>query len=502
MKATEFAPESAKSIGVWIRVSTEDQAQGDSPKHHEARARHYAASKGWDVKEVYDLAGVSGKSVMEHPEAKRMMEDVRRGHISALVFSKLARLTRNARELMDFSDFFRQYDADLVSLQENIDTSTPSGRLFYNMVAVMAQWEREEISDRVKASVAIRAKLGKPLNGRAPYGYVWKDAKLQPHPDEAPVRRLMYELFAEHQRKKTVARLLNERGYRTRDGSRFSDTSVDRLLRDTTAKGIHRANFTRRVADDKPWALKPEHEWVLSEVEPVVSSDLWDKCNSLLDSRRIHQERPTKKVVHLFSGLAFCECGTKMYVPSNSPKYTCTNCRNKIPEIDLEGIFLDELKDYFLEPRHVEKYIGEAKAAVSGKAAQLEVLQGEHHKTAREAERIYKLYMDDKLTAQQFKELYNPNDIRKKQLESEIPRLQAEVDILKVDGLSSACILADAKELNACWPTLSLQERRSMIEFLVKKIVVGKDEIDISLCYLPSFKEMTNEQRALRCASR
>src|ERR671919_2794555 len=94
-----------KTVGIWIRVSTEDQAQGESPQHHEMRAKSYAESRGWQVAEVYHLEGVSGKSVMEHPEARRMMADVRRGRIAGLLFSKLARLARNTKELLDFSEF-------------------------------------------------------------------------------------------------------------------------------------------------------------------------------------------------------------------------------------------------------------------------------------------------------------------------------------------------------------------------------------------------------------
>jgi len=478
-----------KPVGIWIRVSTEDQARGESPEHHEKRARFYAESKDWQVKEVYHLEAVSGKSVMEHPETQRMLGHIKKGHITGLIFSKLARLARNTRELLDFADIFREYNADLISLQESIDTSSPAGRLFYTMVAAMAQWEREEIADRVAASVPIRAKLGKPLGGAAPFGYQWDDHKLIPNPKEAPIRKLMYELFLKQQRKLTVAKLLNEQGYRTRGGTKFSYTSVCRLLRDSTAKGVRRANYTKSLGKGKEWVLKPEKEWVYTDIEPIVSEELWDQCNQILDEQEKKNQRPARKAVHLFTGFAYCCCGNKMYVPSATPKYICYKCRNKIRTNDLEVIFHQQLKNFFFSPVQISEYLAKADTQLKEKQELLLTLQQEQQKNQREIDKTYQLYYDDKIDKEGFGVRYGPLNERNKQIEEQIPQLQAGIDFLKIQYASSDEIFHETKDLYSRWSQLNLEEKRKIVECITEKIIVGKDDITINLSYLPSSVE-------------
>lgn len=479
-----------KRVGIWIRVSTEDQAKGESPEHHEKRASYYAESKGWKVEEVYHLEAVSGKSVISLPETQRMIKDIKTGHITGLIFSKLARLARNTRELLEFSDIFREYDADLISLQESIDTSTPAGRLFYTIIAAMAQWEREEISDRVAASIPIRAKLGKPLGGQASFGYDWVDKKLVPDQKESPILKLIYEYFSEHHRKKTVARLLNQEGYRTRNGSKFSDTTIGRLLEDPTAKGLHRLNYTKSLGDNKKWIIKPKEDWVYLKIEPVVSTELWDQCNAILEEQG-KKRKPARKAIHLFTGFAFCQCGSKMYIPFRTSKYTCYKCRNKIPVADLEEIFHEQLKNFFFSPTEIANHLNKADKVIKEKQELLNSLEEKQLQIQREKDKVYQAYINDELPMKSFGSQYRPLEERLEQIKNQIPEIQGEIDFLKIQYLSSDQILNDAKDLYSRWKDLIFEEKRKIIENITEKIIVETNDVTINLCYLPSPSEMT-----------
>ncbi len=163
--------------------------------------------------------------------------------------------------------------------------------------------------------------MREPRTGPTSFGYRRAGGKLVADPDEAPVRLQIFELFAKHQRKRTVAEILNAEGYRTRAGSIFSAQTITRLLTDKTVKGIE------------------------GEAEQLVPEELWQRCNSILESQK-NAGGAKRTVANLFAGFVFCSCGQKMYVPSNSPKYVCSDCRNKIPKDDLDLAFRSQLKSY------------------------------------------------------------------------------------------------------------------------------------------------------------
>jgi site-specific DNA recombinase len=487
-----------KRVGIWIRVSTDLQVESESPEHHQKRAEYYIAAKGWQAVEVYNLGAMTGKAVWEYAETKRMLADIKSGHISGLVFSKLARLARNTKELLEFASIFRANNADLISLAESIDTSTPAGRLFYTMIAAMAEWEREEIASRVAASVPIRAKMGKPLGGQASYGYKWVDKGLVVDEQEAPVRALMYELFLKHQRKQRVAKELNNRGLRTRNGSEFTATSIERLLRDSAAKGERIANYTKSLGEGKAWEIKPKSEWVIMPCAPIVSVELWDKVNSILDTQQGLRKPIGPKAVYLLSGFVKCECGKTMYVYQNSKTYACKECKNRVLVSDLDGIYQEYLKDYLGSINHAT-YTDTLTAQVEEQRRLLQATKAERTKLSKEADVWLEMRINKELSPEAFAAKYKPLETRIAQLDESIPQLEAEVDVRTIQIMSSDAVVSEVKTLYDEWEEKPFDEKRGIVESITGVVVIGKEDIEITMRYAPPVpKEAQNSSQKHR----
>jgi len=156
--------------------------------------------------------------------------------------------------------------------------------------------------------------------GSAPYGYQFLDKALTIVKIESKVRKEIYEIFINCKRLKTTAEKINQRGYQTRSNSKFTDTTILRLLTDPIVLGIE------------------------NETPAIISQEKFDTVQKILST----QESTARLPVHLFSGIVYCgNCDTKMRVFSSiSKKYTCPDCRRKIDKNDLEKIYLSQLENY------------------------------------------------------------------------------------------------------------------------------------------------------------
>ena len=148
-------------VGLYARVST---TNGQSPEMQLAELREYSARRGWEIFREYVDQGVSG-SKESRPELNRLMADAHHRHFDIVLCWKVDRFGRSLRHLVNALADLDSYGIAFVSLRDNLDLSTPSGRLMFQIIAAMAEFERSLIQERVRAGLR-NAKLKGKILGR------------------------------------------------------------------------------------------------------------------------------------------------------------------------------------------------------------------------------------------------------------------------------------------------------------------------------------------------
>lgn len=319
----------------------------------------------------------------------------------------------------------------------------------------------------------------RPGGGAAPFGYRWQSDILVPQPEEASVRKHAYELFLEHRNQRTVARLLNEMGYRTRRGASFSSTTVGRMLRDPLAKGQRPTNATVSLGMKKHRKLTPSSERYFSKVQPIVSEDLWNQANTILWAKRKATQVAGRS--RSLDGVTFCACGQQMSIISKSPVYFCRKCRNKIDIADLDTAVQEYLRK-LVSRTGIPQTLSSMEVIIKAREDDLRALQQETAGMSEKMDQVYQAYTDYKISEQDFRQAYRPLEVRLRQLEEETLRVLGHLDSLGNQCRPRDEFLAEARNLSEGWHTLGQDDKRSSIQRLVKRITVDRDRVRINSC--------------------
>jgi site-specific DNA recombinase len=305
---------------IYTRVSTEDQArEGASLDAQREACLMLSKLRGFPTPEPIEDAGFSAKS-LKRPGISRILAAIKAGEIKAVVVWRLDRLTRSLRDLLDLVDLFDQHGVALVSVMEQLDTTTPMGRLMLALLGAVAQWERESIAERVKLGKNHRSAQGFWTGGHIPAGCQIIGAtgqrKLIADPLHAPSARQAWR--------------------RIIDGASLAQLAEWMMTERVPASPVGNTRNQR-------WNKQNLHRWLTNDalIGVLVERSVFESCTRVLSERTSPQRRgknathPTSKAERVWplKGIARCAlCGSMLagstaYGRDGSPRFylRCTN---------------------------------------------------------------------------------------------------------------------------------------------------------------------------------
>ena len=279
-----------KRCAIYTRKSVEDGLEmefNSLDAQREAGEAYIASQKGngWVcLPDRYDDGGFSGGNT-NRPALKKLLEDAKAKLIDIIVVYKIDRLSRSIIDFAELSKKLDQWGVAFVSVTQEINTQSSSGRMMLNILITFAQFEREVIAERVKDKMSASRKKGKWVGGCVPMGYKVVEKKLVPDPDETVVVQRIFQRFLEIQSPKQIAYELNQAKILTKQGKPWDTQHIYRLLNnhayvgdifymDEIWKGEHKA-----LIDRETWELT--HKFLKTNAPAPDSSRRIDSMAAL-----------------------------------------------------------------------------------------------------------------------------------------------------------------------------------------------------------------------------
>ena len=341
-----------RKIAAYCRVSTDNEDQANSFESQQRYFRQYIErNPDWELYEVFADEGISGTNTKKRKEFNRMITCAKNGEFDLIVTKEISRFARNTLDSIFYTRDLKKHGVGVIFLNDNINTLDGDAELRLAIMSSIAQEESRKTSERVKWGQKRQMEQG-VVFGRSMLGYDVKDGKMYINEDGAKIVRLIFQKFVDEGKgTHVIARELREEGIKPMRVKEWQNTVILRVIRNEKYCGdlVQKKTYTPDFLSHEKKVNLGQEEFVIikDHHEPIISRELFEKANRILDEKSLSQQGKSKHSNRYpFSGKIKCGCCGSSYVAryktrKNGSRYKAWRCleaaRHGSPHVDKAG---------------------------------------------------------------------------------------------------------------------------------------------------------------------
>lgn len=504
-----------KLIAIYCRVSTEEQSEnGYSIDEQERLLEEWCKKMGYVIYKCYSDRGISGKNIKDRPALKELLSDAKAGKFDMVISWKINRVSRKLEDVLKIVNLLEKNNITFKSYSEPFETDTPAGRMQFQMMALIGEFERGTIAQNVKMGMIAKAKSGNWCGGRVlGYDLVPNNSpeeekkgknKLEINEKEAEIVRFIFNEYSKGKGYKAITNKMNKLGYKTKKGNNFSVGSIRDILTNPVYIGEIRYNVRQNWSEKRRRNINPNPIRVKGKHEAIIDRELWDKVQLILESKKGKPSRIYDGEYPLTGILRCPKCGAGMVISRTTNTladgtkkriayYCCGNWKNKGTSVcNSNTIRVDKANEYVFKKieelvsneamiKAVVKNINkERKDKVKPAKRLLGDIDKELEKLDKRKRKIFEAYEYDILTKEEFQTRKNELNEKIRILEEEkkplLNTISEEVSEEIPYEFIKDILMNFSKILNS---SVSREQQKKLLHMIISEITMNESrEID------------------------
>ncbi|PKR82802.1 recombinase family protein [Heyndrickxia camelliae] len=457
------------TVGIYVRVSTEEQAkEGFSISAQREKLKAFCKVQDWNEYRFYVDEGISAKD-MNRPQLQLMLDHIKKGVVDVVLVYRLDRLTRSIIDLYKLLDIFDNNNCKFKSATEMYDTTTATGRMFISLVALMAQWERENLGERVRMGQIEKARQGK-YSAKAPFGFDKdKNDKLVINEDEKQIVDDMVEKIKQGYSIRQLADYLDNSGFPPIRGYKWHIASILTILKNPALYG----------------ATKWRDEIIENTHEGIMTKEEYEHLLQILSERQNKKKRKVNSFFVYQMKLICPNCGNHLtserqtytrkkdgHITEHN-QYRCQACAlNKrkaisVSQKKIDAGFIKYMRDLsFTSMPKVEK----------NEESEKGVLIKQIERIKRQREKYQKAWANELMTDDEFGDRMKETKTALEEFEEQLKQIQPVNQQVDHEHIKEI-----ANNFNLNWLNLTDREKHQFLNLFVKEIHFEKDGLNVEI---------------------